>query len=163
MKANKKNSYEKVEASIKLHLLCIQMLFILGLVIEGQTCPDLKEFKTSIFLIITGIVVSTIIFNIVLNKWFLHYLYQQLELPAPVRNDKKNRYIVKGYLDFSFTIPFCVVASIFCYNAVLLFASHSQPNFVSPVAVSSARADTIFTLPIAAAIAVISIIFFNFI
>ena len=117
MKANKKNSYEKVEASIKLHLLCIQMLFILGLVIEGQTCPDLKEFKTSIFLIITGIVVSTIIFNIVLNKWFLHYLYQQLELPAPVRNDKKNRYIVKGYLDFSFTIPFCVVASIFCYNA----------------------------------------------
>ena len=48
MKANKKNSYEKVEASIKLHLLCIQMLFILGLVIEGQTCPDLKEFKTSI-------------------------------------------------------------------------------------------------------------------
>ena len=26
MKANKKNSYEKVEASIKLHLLCIQML-----------------------------------------------------------------------------------------------------------------------------------------
>ena len=117
MKANKKNSYEKVEASIKLHLLCIQMLFILGLVIEGQTCPDLKEFKTSIFLIITGIVVSTIIFNIVLNKWFLHYLYQQLELHAPVRNDKKNRYIVKGYLDFSFTIPFCVVASIFCYNA----------------------------------------------
>lgn len=117
MKANKKNSYEKVEASIKLHLLCIQMLFILGLVIEGQTCPDLKEFKTSIFLIITGIVVSTIIFNIVLNKWFLHYLYQQLEFPAPVRNDKKNRYIVKCYLDFSFTIPFCVVASIFCYNA----------------------------------------------
>ena len=117
MKANKKNSYEKVEASIKLHLLCIQMLFILGLVIEGQTCPDLKEFKTSIFLTITGIVVSTIIFNIVLNKWFLHYLYQQLELPAQVRNDKKNRYIVKGYLDFSFTIPFCVVASIFCYNA----------------------------------------------
>ena len=49
MKANKKNSYEKVEASIKLHLLCIQMLFILGLVIEGQTCPDLEEFKTSIF------------------------------------------------------------------------------------------------------------------
>ena len=117
MKANKKNSYEKVEASIKLHLLCIQMLFILGLVIEGQTCPDLKEFKTSIFLIITGIVVSTIIFNIVLNKWFLHYLYQQLELPAPVRNDKKNRNIVKGYLDFSITIPFCVVTSIFCYNA----------------------------------------------
>ena len=48
MKANKKNSYEKVEASIKLHLLCIQMLFILGLVIEGQTCPDCEEFKTSI-------------------------------------------------------------------------------------------------------------------
>lgn len=117
MKANKKNSYEKVEASIKLHLLCIQMLFILGIVIEGQTCPDWEEFKISIFLIITGIVISTIIFNIVLNKWFLHYLYHQLELPAPVRNDKKNRYIVKGYLDFSFTIPFCVVASIFCYNA----------------------------------------------
>ena len=117
MKANKKNSYEKVEASVKLHLLCIQMLFILGLFIEGQTCPDLEEFKISIFLIITGIVISTIIFNIVLNKWFLYYLHQQLELPASVRNDKKNRYIVKGYLDFSFTIPFCVVASIFCYNA----------------------------------------------
>lgn len=117
MKANKKNSYEKVEASIKSHLLCIQMLFILGLVIEGQTCPDLEEFKTSIFLIITGIVIATIIFNIILNKWFLYYLHQQLELPAQIRNDRKNRYIVKGYLDFSFTIPFCVVASIFCYNA----------------------------------------------
>ena len=62
-------------------------------------------------------IILTIIFNIVLNKWFLYYLHQQLELPATVRNDKKNRYIVKGYLDFSFTIPFCVVASIFCYNA----------------------------------------------
>lgn len=40
MKADNKNSYEKVKASIKSHLLCIQMLFILGLVIEGQTCPD---------------------------------------------------------------------------------------------------------------------------
>lgn len=117
MKTDKKNSYEKVEASIKLHLLCIQMLFILGLVIEGQTCPDWEEFKTSIFLIITGIVISTIIFNIVLNKWFLYYLRQQLELPAPARNDVMNRYIVKGYLDFSFIISFWVVASIFCYNA----------------------------------------------
>lgn len=100
MKADNKNSYEKVKASIKSHLLCIQMLFILGLVIEGQTCPDCEEFKTFIFLIITGIVIATIIFNIVLNKWFLYYLYQQLELPAQVRNDRKNRYIVKGYLDF---------------------------------------------------------------
>ena len=70
MKANKKNSYEKVEASIKSHLLCIQMLFILGLVIEGQTCPDLEEFKTSIFLIITGIVISTIILILFLINGF---------------------------------------------------------------------------------------------
>lgn len=112
-----KKSYEKVEAAIKLHLLCIQMLFIFGLVIEGQTCPDWEEFETSIFLIIIGIVISTIIFNTVSNKWFLYYLRQQLELPAPVRNDVMNRYIVKGYLNFSFIIPFWVVASIFCYNA----------------------------------------------
>lgn len=117
MKTDKEKSYEKVEAAIKLYLLCIQMLFIFGLVIEGQTCPDWEKLETSIFLIITGIVILTIIFNIVSNKWFLHYLRQQLELPTPVRDDVMNRYIVKGYLDFSFIIPFWVVASIFCYNA----------------------------------------------